>query len=505
MASGGFRSHATTDFLEEWKAKREKMRAKMLGDIAAASGVCALSATPAGPDGARSAARSGSAAAEMTNNGHPAAPRKPDDDPPHPAPAGVSPKKADAAPGCGDSDQERTAHGKGREKKSCGPSARKGKGQIEKRKLREKRRSTGVVSIPSNEVRPASRHLRVPFEVTSEWKDTQRTRVQKKRRSGEDAGSMSGVPTRSAGVGLHEVSISLFLSPSLPVAGTALWFLVGAASWQCGQCSQQVNQGMELHVVTVMPSCAAAGCPGTACVSGRLDLREMPGCRTEESGCHEVKGTAKERGSLTCCVWSSLGAGPRGELFDLRNALLSLQSLDELDDDDGGEKERKKEEALTQLNTAQNESMTSDTSIQDRNHRTTTAILEEAQADEERNSQLQVLTVEQWEETPRSGSGRHKGEDDLGGNRHRQSHGRHAASANAGLERRIEELEKELAIERQENARLLKAHQDKDELIVKLKEEIDLLNRDLDDIEDENEQLKQENKTLLKVVGQLTR
>lgn len=29
--------------------------------------------------------------------------------------------------------------------------------------------------------------------------------------------------------------------------------------------------------------------------------------------------------------------------------------------------------------------------------------------------------------------------------------------------------------------------------------------QDLDDIEDENEQLKQENKTLLKVVGQLTR
>ncbi|GLD48302.1 PRKC apoptosis WT1 regulator protein, partial [Lates japonicus] len=69
----------------------------------------------------------------------------------------------------------------------------------------------------------------------------------------------------------------------------------------------------------------------------------------------------------------------------------------------------------------------------------------------------------------------------------------------------MEELEKELARERQENARLLKAHQDKDDLIGKLKEEIDLLNRDLDDIEDENEQLKQENKTLLKVVGQLTR
>ena len=31
------------------------------------------------------------------------------------------------------------------------------------------------------------------------------------------------------------------------------------------------------------------------------------------------------------------------------------------------------------------------------------------------------------------------------------------------------------------------------------------LSQDLDDIEDENDQLKQENKTLLKVVGQLTR
>lgn len=35
----------------------------------------------------------------------------------------------------------------------------------------------------------------------------------------------------------------------------------------------------------------------------------------------------------------------------------------------------------------------------------------------------------------------------------------------------------ELARERQENVRLLKAHQDKDDLIGKLKEEIDLLNR----------------------------
>ncbi|KAI3366617.1 hypothetical protein L3Q82_009303 [Scortum barcoo] len=118
-------------------------------------------------------------------------------------------------------------------------------------------------------------------------------------------------------------------------------------------------------------------------------------------------------------------------------------------------------------------------------------------------------------DTPRSGSGRHKSsagpgsEEEVGGNS-RQRHNRHGrdgggAAAAGSLERRMEELEKELARERQENARLLKAHQDKDDLIGKLKEEIDLLNRDLDDIEDENEQLKQENKTLLKVVGQLTR
>ncbi|NXI52463.1 PAWR protein, partial [Chloroceryle aenea] len=45
------------------------------------------------------------------------------------------------------------------------------------------------------------------------------------------------------------------------------------------------------------------------------------------------------------------------------------------------------------------------------------------------------------------------------------------------LEKRIEELERELAKERQENARLMKITQDKEELIGKLKEEIDLLNR----------------------------
>ncbi|XP_018517503.1 PRKC apoptosis WT1 regulator protein isoform X2 [Lates calcarifer] len=358
MATGGFKSNATTDFLEEWKAKREKMRAKMLGDIAAATGA------PLGSSNANSTSSNSRHAAppgtELTNNGNPdrsassgnclpssysvarsssgTALKRPEEETHHPAAAVAaaaahSPaptatpvsnlKKAppqtekaqcaspDSSPmACNDSDKESPSPSKSKEKKSSGPSARKGKGQIEKRKLREKRRSTGVVSIPSNE------------------------------------------------------------------------------------------------------------------------------------------------------------------------------SLDELDDDDAGEKDRREEEELVQANTFQNEAMTADPA------------------------------TGHLMETPRSGSSRQKSsagpgsEEEVGGNS-RQRHNRHGrdggAAAQGSLEKRMEELERELARERQENARLLKAHQDKDDLIGKLKEEIDLLNRDLDDIEDENEQLKQENKTLLKVVGQLTR
>lgn len=179
MASGGFKSNAGTDFLEEWKAKREKMRAKMLGDIAAITSANAMT-TSAGsgkapetrsvPDLNSSNGnpeRSGSAPHAVTRSASSSAlTRRADEDPhghavpaqtPTPAARGSdakkSPEKASepgaASPGL-DSDLESP---KGKEKKSSGPSARKGKGQIEKRKLREKRRSTGVVSIPSNEVR----------------------------------------------------------------------------------------------------------------------------------------------------------------------------------------------------------------------------------------------------------------------------------------------------------------------------------------------------------------
>ncbi|XP_077401716.1 PRKC apoptosis WT1 regulator protein [Vanacampus margaritifer] len=275
MATGGFKSSAATDFLEEWKAKREKMRAKMLGDIAAATGAGSSSGV------------GGSC--------------RPPDEPEHPA----GHLKGDSPECCtldgGDPDRESPSPGKGKEKKSSGPSARKGKGQIEKRKLREKRRSTGVVSMPSNE------------------------------------------------------------------------------------------------------------------------------------------------------------------------------SLDELDDDDATEKDGRaeEEEQLVLANTFQNEAMTADPA---------TGFVAENQG---RSVNSRTKSCSSMDE---------------------ESRHRHVRDATPGsLEKRLEELEQELANERQENDRLLKAQQDKDNLIDKLKEEMDLLYRDLDDIEDENEQLKQENKTLLKVVGQLTR
>lgn len=305
MATGGFKSNSATDFLEEWKAKREKMRAKMLGDIAAATG----RTTELNNNGSSSANCVSSASSYPVSRSSSSSALK--DEPKTAEPPGgnlkKTPEKVSAVPqsespgpaGVDDSDKESPTHSKSKEKKSSGPSARKGKGQIEKRKLREKRRSTGVVSIPSNE------------------------------------------------------------------------------------------------------------------------------------------------------------------------------SLDELDDDDGEEKERKMEENLTQHNTVQNEALTS-----------------------EHEAALSV------QDTPRSRS--HKSDEE--GSRHGHRHGRDSSGgAPPGLERRVEELERELALERQENERLAKAYQEQDELMMKLKEEIDLLNRDLDDIEDENEQLKQENKTLLKVVGQLTR
>lgn len=203
MATGGFKSNAATDFLEEWKAKREKMRAKMLGDIAASTGAPLAATSNSGsqerglPSGnclpstqllARSSSASAlkrpeeeapqphhhSTAAAATAAPTPGSNLKKGLPPPSPqperAPESSSPPPPASPPPpqlpavCKDSDSpsQSPSPGKAKEKNSSGPSARKGKGQIEKRKLREKRRSTGVVSIPSNEVSPRAAHLRPP-------------------------------------------------------------------------------------------------------------------------------------------------------------------------------------------------------------------------------------------------------------------------------------------------------------------------------------------------------
>lgn len=178
MATGGYRSAggSTTDFLEEWKAKREKMRAKQ------------APTAPGAAAGGESRPAGGACSAELNNNLPPGGPAAPPDrpappaggavncvslaaaalgraapgkEPPPPALAGgrgaepaakpppAAAASASAAPGSPEGEEKLAAKGK-----SSGPSARKGKGQIEKRKLREKRRSTGVVNIPAAEVSP---------------------------------------------------------------------------------------------------------------------------------------------------------------------------------------------------------------------------------------------------------------------------------------------------------------------------------------------------------------
>ncbi|KAM9171432.1 PRKC apoptosis WT1 regulator protein isoform 2-T3 [Pangshura tecta] len=170
----------------------------------------------------------------------------------------------------------------------------------------------------------------------------------------------------------------------------------------------------------------------------------------------------------------------------------AAESLDEYDDDETGQKERKREDAITQQNTMQNESASADPGgsylIQESSRTVSSRYKSATNAPEDDGPN-------RYSRTDRTGYSRYSRDANSSGN----------SVPTSTLEKRIEELEKELAKERQENVRLLRMTQDKEEQIGKLKEEIDLLNRDLDDIEDENEQLKQENKTLLKVVGQLTR
>ncbi|XP_065525484.1 PRKC apoptosis WT1 regulator protein isoform X2 [Lathamus discolor] len=173
MATGGYRSSAgsTTDFLEEWKAKREKMRAKQAPP--APGSVAGGEARPAGaaasselnnnlPPGGPAAAPPAGGAVNCVGLSSSALGRAAPSKEPAPALAGVrgaepAPKPPPAAaPGSPEGEEKLAAKGK-----SSGPSARKGKGQIEKRKLREKRRSTGVVNIPAAEVWPLTSSKKV--------------------------------------------------------------------------------------------------------------------------------------------------------------------------------------------------------------------------------------------------------------------------------------------------------------------------------------------------------
>ncbi|XP_018427207.1 PREDICTED: PRKC apoptosis WT1 regulator protein [Nanorana parkeri] len=334
MASGGFRSHNppssnTTDFLEEWKAKREKMRAKMHAAEMAAAGIAGATdnanktSTEMNNNSSSNNVPNSNSQASASVIKVPAISRTVEEQ--QVTSVTAQQKKTsvplqDGVPG-GTTQEEpappvsQESSSKAKDKgKSCGPSARKGKGQIEKRKMREKRRSTGVVNM------------------------------------------------------------------------------------------------------------------------------------------------------------------------------ASAESPDDYDDDEAGQKEHKKEDTVTQQNTVQNESFSIDPS--------------EWQTESVRNAPNKYKSTNN---APDDDSLNHYPRTDRATCGH---HNRDPNSVNSGqgtIEKKIEELEKELVKERQENVRLVKLMQDKEELMMKMKEEIDLLNRDLDDIEDENKQLKQENKTLLKVVGQLTR
>lgn len=175
MATGGYRpgsgGGSTTDFLEEWKAKREKLRAKQNPPGPATPGAGGSDAA-AKPQPGASGTSAAAAANELNNNvaGGAAAPAAPGgvncavgpaaltraapgprrlEDEPLAGAAAAAAAASGGPPARGD---EGERDGAPEKSKSSGPSARKGKGQIEKRKLREKRRSTGVVNIPAAEV-----------------------------------------------------------------------------------------------------------------------------------------------------------------------------------------------------------------------------------------------------------------------------------------------------------------------------------------------------------------
>uniref|UniRef100_A0A8C4MST0 Pro-apoptotic WT1 regulator n=1 Tax=Equus asinus asinus TaxID=83772 RepID=A0A8C4MST0_EQUAS len=254
--------------------------------------------------------------------------------------------------------------------------------------------------------------------------------------------------------------------------------------------SRPAPLGIWRPVATGRAAAAAAAAPPTSWRSGRRSARR---CEPEERDGAPDKGKSSGPSAR-----KGKGQIEKRKLREKRRStgvvnIPAAECLDEYEDDEAGQKERKREDAITQQNTMQNEAVSllepgssyllqePSRTVSGRYKSTTTASEEDVSS--------------RYPRTDRSGFSRYNRDTNASGN----------LLSSSTLEKKIEDLEKEVVRERQENLRLVRLMQDKEEMIGKLKEEIDLLNRDLDDIEDENEQLKQENKTLLKVVGQLTR
>lgn len=258
------------------------------------------------------------------------------------------------------------------------------------------------------------------------------------------------------------------------------------------------SSGGSLNCLPVAPRGVSKEAQAVATGRGAGGASPAEGSPEPERGLEKEKGATKGKGCPGPSARKGKGQIEKRKLREKRRStgvvsIPAAQCLDEYDDDEAGQKERKREDAITQQNTIQNESASTDPSDSCILQETSRTVSNRYKSTT--NTPDDDVSSRYTRAADRTGYNRYSREANSSGN----------IISNNSLEKKIEELEKELAKERQENLRLVRIAQDKEELIGKMKEEIDLLNRDLDDIEDENEQLKQENKTLLKVVGQLTR
>uniref|UniRef100_A0A8C4Q5X0 Pro-apoptotic WT1 regulator n=1 Tax=Eptatretus burgeri TaxID=7764 RepID=A0A8C4Q5X0_EPTBU len=197
MASGG-----AAGFLEEWKAKREKMRAKSLYEsgvgTGGAPGQPARNGTDGGAETSVTAGDRGS-----TNRGATGRPgeRKAEDESRGQAPICGSSRDVEprvCTTGASTSPQTSSPSPGSRERKTMGASARKAKGKMEKRKMREKRRSTGVVNLSAQESPDEDEQEPEGETVTSKDQPTERD-LTKYNTARNEVGTRSLVGCRSKG------------------------------------------------------------------------------------------------------------------------------------------------------------------------------------------------------------------------------------------------------------------------------------------------------------------